>query len=326
MEVDLNDTNGSIKCNLCQSEFTNEAQFFEHLKKNPNCEKLTCDVCRKQCTWISNLNKHKLIHSNEKKFKCEECGYVTGDGSNFKRHKNKHSKKELYKCSYCNYSTLWKDNLDSHILLTHSKEPNFTEKLPPRFLDLEKYRCEFCPKYFPFPSALKRHERSHAGEKQFQYDDCFRRFTREEKLYKHKRIIHSTVEKQSSSQKTAGEGTSKPFKISEQSEMHSSSEISVASSMREEHLKTNEKDKSLEFSQKLFECHQCRFTTNSEKQWLLHKQTHVNEAPCTSKKQDETDPEVVRASEILFDTRKKSLEEINQQKKSPDSDTPPASQ
>ncbi|XP_023210793.1 zinc finger protein 577-like [Centruroides sculpturatus] len=199
-------------------------------------------------------------------------------------------------------------------------------KIPPRFLDLEKYRCEFCPKHFPFPFALKRHEKSHAGEKLFQCDDCFRRFTREEKLYKHKRIIHSTVEKQSSSQKTAGKGTSKSFKISEQSEMHSSSEISAESSMQEEHLETNEKDKSLKFSEKLWQCHQCRITTNSEKQWLLHKQTHVDEVPCTSKEQEETDPEVVRAPEILVDTRKKSLEEIKEQKESPDSDTPPTLQ
>ncbi|XP_023242036.1 uncharacterized protein LOC111640269 [Centruroides sculpturatus] len=123
-----------------------------------------------------------------------------------------------------------------------------------------------------------------------------------------------------------GEGTSKTFKISEQSEMHSSSEISAASSMREEHLKTYEKDKTLQFSQKLFQCHQCRFTTNSGKQWFLHKQTHVDEAHCTSKEQKETDAEVVRASEIILDMIKKRLETIKDKKKSPDPHTPPSSQ
>ncbi|XP_023220333.1 uncharacterized protein LOC111622215 [Centruroides sculpturatus] len=107
--------------------------------------------------------------------------------------------------------------------------------------------------------------------------------------------------------------------------MHSSAEISATTSIREEHLETNEKDKSLQFSEKLWQCHQCRFTTNSEKEWFVHKQTHVN-APCTSKKQEKIDPEVLRASEILINMRKKRFEMIKEQKESPDSDTPPTLQ
>ncbi|XP_023220332.1 uncharacterized protein LOC111622214 [Centruroides sculpturatus] len=108
--------------------------------------------------------------------------------------------------------------------------------------------------------------------------------------------------------------------------MLSSAEISAASSMREEHLETNKKDKSLQFSERLWQCHQCIFTTNSEKEWFLHKQTHVDEDPLTSKERDETDLEVIRASEILVDMRKKRLEMIKKQKESPDSDTPPTLQ
>ncbi|XP_023220330.1 zinc finger protein 468-like [Centruroides sculpturatus] len=280
--VATTDTNGSIKCIVCQNNFANEAQFLEHLKENPKCERLTCDVCRKQFTRISHLNIHKLIHSNEKKFKCEECDYSTVDRANFRRHQNNHSKKGLYKCSYCDYSTAWKSNLDRHILVKHSKKSNILEKILPRYLNLEKYRCNICSKPFAFLSDLKRHERNHTGKKPFHCDYCFRRFTRQDKLNEHKGIIHSTVEKQFPSQHVTGEGTSKSFKISEQSEMHSSAEISATTSIREEHLETNEKDKSLQFSEKLWQCHQCRFTTNSEKEWFVHKQTHVN-APCTSK-------------------------------------------
>ncbi|XP_023230633.1 zinc finger protein 676-like [Centruroides sculpturatus] len=326
MEAASSDKNGGIKCKVCKSEFSNKRQFLEHLKENPKCEKFTCDECRKQFTRISSLKAHKLIiHSNEKKFKCEECDFSTGHKSSLRKHKNKHSKTEVYKCSYCKFSTIWKDSLNDHFLLKHSKEPNITEKLPPRFLDLEKYQCKVCSKLFSTPFALKRHERKHTGEKPFQCDYCFRKFTRQENLNQHKRIIHSIVEKQFSSQQITGEGTSKSFKMSEQSEMHSSAEISATSSIQEEHLKTNEKDKTLQFSEKLWQCHQCRFTTNSEKEWFQHKQTHVDEAPCTSKEQEETDPEVFRASEILVDMRKKRLEMMNDKKKSPDLDTPPSS-
>ncbi|XP_023210794.1 zinc finger protein 726-like [Centruroides sculpturatus] len=326
-EIAPNEKNGCIKCKVCNNEFTNEVQFLEHLTENPKCEKLTCDECRKQFSQICHLNIHKLeIHSNEKKFKCEECDYCTARGSNFRRHQNKHSRKEVYKCSFCNHSTIWKQSLDCHILLKHSKEPNFTEKLSSRFLDLEKYRCKVCLKFCHTPYALSRHEISHTGKKPFHCDYCFRRFTRQEKLNKHRRIIHSTVEKQPTSQQITGEDTSKSFKISEQSRMYTSAEMSATTSMREEHLETNEKDKSLQFSERLWQCHQCLFTTNSEKEWFLHKQTHVDESPCTSKEQEETDPEVVRASEILMDMRKKRLETTKDKNKSPDSDTPPSSQ
>ncbi|XP_023220357.1 zinc finger protein 28 homolog [Centruroides sculpturatus] len=200
MEVSSSDENGGIKCKVCKSKFSKEVQFLEHLKENPWCKRLTCDMCRKQFTRIYSLKTHKLIHSNEKKFKCEECDYSTGVKSDFRKHQNKHSRKEVYKCSYCNRSTIWKQSLDKHILRKHWKQSNISEKLPQRFLDLKKYRCELCQKYFPSPFALKHHERIHTGKKPFQCDYCFRRFTRQKNLNKHKRIIHSTVEKQFPSQ------------------------------------------------------------------------------------------------------------------------------
>ncbi|XP_067122006.1 uncharacterized protein [Centruroides vittatus] len=113
----------------------------------------------------------------------------------------------------------------------------------------------------------------------------------------------------------AGEGTSKTIKMSKQSDMHSSAGISAASSMQEEHLKRNQKDNPLQFSEKLLQCHQCRFTTYSEQEWFLHKETHVDEAPCISKETEETDPEVLRAAEVLVDITKKTLEMIKDEKK-----------
>ncbi|XP_067145210.1 zinc finger protein 558-like, partial [Centruroides vittatus] len=73
---------------------------------------------------------------------------------------------------------------------------------PPRYQNLEKYRCKFCPKFCSSPSALKLHERSHTGEKPFQCDYCFKRFSEKRYLNNHKRKFHLTQEKQSSFQET----------------------------------------------------------------------------------------------------------------------------
>ncbi|XP_067145206.1 oocyte zinc finger protein XlCOF26-like, partial [Centruroides vittatus] len=85
--------------------------------------------------------------------------------------------------------------------------------------------------------------------------------------------------------------------------------MSTPESMQKEPLNRNEKEITSQSSETLWQCPQCRFTANFKEEWCLHKQTHIDEAPSTSMETEETDPEVLRAAEILVDIRKKTLED-----------------
>ena len=46
-------------------------------------------------------------------------------------------------------------------------------------------QCRFCPKSFPWPSLLKRHERTHTGEMPFKCQYCHKKFDQKGNLTKH---------------------------------------------------------------------------------------------------------------------------------------------
>ncbi|XP_033607686.1 zinc finger protein 235 isoform X2 [Cryptotermes secundus] len=75
-------------------------------------------------------------------------------------------------------------------LINNNSEMSFKRKLRKNsysVLDLKRYRCEICGKYFAMRCDLKKHSRIHSGQKPFRCKICFKGFTHNGNLLAHGR-------------------------------------------------------------------------------------------------------------------------------------------
>ncbi len=193
-----------FKCNMCYAAFirNNELQNHKRLvhqcptpteisgKENSsavgkaadfdNASKLTkrfaCNVCEKTFYRASDLRQHFRIHTWERPFRCNLCTAAYPRNALLQGHKRKvHQSPLPAKISGKENSTSVGDGADFNNPLTAKKK---------------KYICRVCDKTYGWSIDLKRHYRTHFGEKPFICDTCFATFTRNSHLQRHQRFIH----------------------------------------------------------------------------------------------------------------------------------------
>ena len=162
-----------FKCLGCNTEFTEDSEFFNHIRF---------------------INAYK---SNDKQVKCTVCEAVLANEFHLFNHLRKHSSSDSqYQCRYCGDTCFDKTTFDQHIDLHRSRD--FKCKLCERSFDdphklfLHKtrgkiciFKCSFCDKKYLKKNSLTCHERSHTGEKRFQCRKCDRRFVTKISLSNH---------------------------------------------------------------------------------------------------------------------------------------------
>ncbi|KAF1384534.1 hypothetical protein PFLUV_G00121220 [Perca fluviatilis] len=173
-------------CHICGKKFRSRGFLKCHMKNHPDHllkKKYQCTDCdfttNKKVSFHNHLESHKLLsHNNERSPEYSEYARRYHESSPLGSDKLivKDREPKLHHCKYCDYETAEQGLLNRHLLAVHSK--NFA------------HVCVECAKGFRHPSELKKHMRTHTGEKPYHCPHCEFRCADQSNLKTHIKSKH----------------------------------------------------------------------------------------------------------------------------------------